>query len=163
PAGMEAHRPARPPPRAVGAVGAVHHPESRAGCPAAAPAVVAESRALGARPGDGSGGSPADPGPVRGGDSRLAGAPGSACGAGRTAGGPAPRGAAGVLRGADALGDRPPDRAAARHGQDAVADRVRQTGGDVATHQGLADMSDWLGMASRPRPPRPELKAQALA
>jgi len=24
-------------------------------------------------------------------------------------------------------------------------------------------MSDWLGMASRPRPPRPELKAQALA
>src|SRR3989442_9950734 len=93
----------------------------------------------------------------------MAGAPRGA----RRAGGP-PRGAARsriarVFRRADPQGDGPAPGPAARHREDAVADRPGEAGGGVGTRKGLAGMTDWLGMAAHPRPPRPELKGRVVA
>src|SRR5581483_4087764 len=102
-------------------------------------------------------------GPARGGGARVAAPPRGACRAGSAPRGAAARGAARVLRGAVAQRDRAAAGRAAGHGQDAAADRPAQAERAAATPQGLAGMTDWLGMAASPRIPPPELKARALA
>src|SRR5881628_3015180 len=93
----------------------------------------------------------------------MAGAPGGARRPGGAPGRSTPRRVAGVLRGTHALGDRATHGPTARHGEDAAADRARQTGGGVEARERLDAMTDWLGMTPNPRDPRPELRARVLA
>src|SRR5207302_10482639 len=79
------------------------------------------------------------------------------------AGRSAARGDARVFRGAVAQSDRAPPAAAVGYGQDAAAGRASQAGGPAGASQGLARMTDWLGMSVPPRTPRPELKGRVLA
>src|SRR6266540_1257885 len=71
--------------------------------------------------------------------------------------------AAGVFRGADPQRDRPADGPAARHGKNTAAARAPEADRGTPSPQGLARMTDWLGMAADPRAPPPELKARVLA
>src|SRR2546426_29537 len=93
----------------------------------------------------------------------MAGAPRSARGARGPPGGAARSRIARVFRRADPQRDRPAPGPAARHREDAVADRPGEAGGGVGARKGLAGMTDWLGMAAHPQPPRPELKARVVA
>src|SRR5256712_9549589 len=93
----------------------------------------------------------------------MAGAPRSARGARGPPGGAARSRIARVFRRADPQRDRRAPGPAARHREDAVADRPGEAGGGVGARKGLAGMTDWLGMAAHPRPPRPELKARVVA
>src|SRR2546430_8607086 len=43
------------------------------------------------------------------------------------------------------------------------ADRAPEAERDARPLEGLVGMTDWLGMAARPRSPHPELKARVLA
>src|SRR6266542_5284975 len=87
------------------------------------------------------------------------GARGPRCAARRAAAGRA----AGVFRGADPQRDRPADGPAARHGKNQAAARAPEADRGAPPPQGLAGMTDWLGMAADPRAPPPELKARVLA
>src|SRR2546428_14116347 len=93
----------------------------------------------------------------------MAGAPRSARGARGPPGGAARSRIARVFRRADPQRDRPAPGPAARHREDAVADRPGEAGGGVGARKGLAGMTDWLGMAAPPPPPPPEPKARGGA
>src|SRR5256885_2817776 len=137
-------------------------PEPRVGCAAAAPAMVAQGRAVGASAGRGAG-RRRPVGPRRVGGAGVALAPRGARRARGTARGTAAGRAAGVFRRTDAQRDRPAARSAARHREDAAADRAPEAERDARPLEGLVGMTDWLGMAARPRSPHPELKAPVLA
>src|SRR5439155_8761798 len=51
---------------------------------------------------------------------------------------------------------------AARHSEDAAADRAPEAERSTGPLEGLDGMTDWLGMAAHPRRPGPELKARVL-
>src|SRR5205807_10052401 len=70
--------------------------------------------------------------------------------------------AARLFRRADAQRNRPAARPAARHGEDATADRAAEAERDARPLEGLVVMTDWLGMAAHPRSQHPELKARVL-
>src|SRR5207247_9928276 len=93
----------------------------------------------------------------------VARAPRSTRGARDAARGTASPGGPGLFRGTHAFGDRPAHRSAAGHGEDAPAHRPCEAGGGTEAHQGMAAMTDWLGMTPRPEVPRPELRAAVLA
>src|SRR2546428_12680950 len=93
----------------------------------------------------------------------MAGAPRSARGARGPPGGAARSRIARVFRRADPQRDRPAPGPAARHREDAVADRPGEAGGGVGARKGLAGMTDWPGVAAPPQPPRPPPKARAVA
>src|SRR3989442_690584 len=93
----------------------------------------------------------------------MAGAPRSARGARGPPGGAARSRIARVFRRADPQRDRPAPGPAARHREDAVADRPGEAGGGVGARKGLAGMTDWLGMAAHRQPRRGELRARVVA
>src|SRR5205823_2153095 len=154
--------PARCVTRPARAVDSRHRSQPRVGCAAAAPALVAQGRAVGAGARGGAGRRRPDR-PRRGVGARMAVAPRGARGARGAARGAAAGRAAGVFRRVDAQRDRPAARPAARHGEDAAADRAPEAGRDTRSPEGLVGMTDWLGMAASPRSPPPELKARVLA
>src|SRR2546426_11054096 len=87
----------------------------------------------------------------------MAGAPRGA----RGARGP-PRGAARsriarAFRRADPQRDCPAPGPAARHREDAVADRPGEAGGGGGPRKGLAGMTDWAGKSAAPRAATAEL------
>src|SRR5439155_240546 len=149
-------------PRGAHPLGTVHRAHARPRCAAAPAAVVAQSGTLG-RSAPRRGRRHALPARPR--RSRRAGVA-SASGSARRARG-APRGAAarggvGVLRGTHPLGDRPAHRSAAGYGENAPAHRSCEAGGGLEAPQGLAAMTDWLGMTPRPVATRAGMVTAAL-